>query len=140
MLSIKFKRLVFGLLVISSSLFAKFESIPYQEVQKLETQEAAVIIDIRTPQEWKETGIVPNSKLITFFDDRGKYDVNAFMSEFSKYVPTKQTPFILVCRTASRTQLVGDFLNKEGYQKVYQLKGGILFGYKGMDFKTVKAP
>ena len=34
------------------------------------------VIDIREKFEWKETGILPASHLITFFDSEGKYDVD----------------------------------------------------------------
>ncbi len=32
------------------------------------------IIDIRTEGEWKETGIVPGSRLFTFFNEHGRAD------------------------------------------------------------------
>ncbi|MEK7361075.1 MAG: rhodanese-like domain-containing protein, partial [Pseudomonadota bacterium] len=32
------------------------------------------LIDIRTIPEWQETGIVPGSHLLTFFEERGKAD------------------------------------------------------------------
>jgi rhodanese-related sulfurtransferase len=28
----------------------------------------ATIVDIRTEEEWKQTGVIPNSKKITFFN------------------------------------------------------------------------
>jgi len=85
-----------------------------------------VIIDIRTEPEWKETGIIEGSKLITFFDMYGRYDIEKFIKKFSKYVPNKDTKFILVCRTGSRTKIVGDFLaNQLGYKNAMHLAGGI---------------
>ncbi len=96
-----------------------------KDVERLQ-QEGVVIIDIRTEPEWKQTGIIKGSKLITFFDIYGRYNVEKFMNEFSKYVPTKDTKFILVCRTGSRTKVVGDFLsNQLGYKNAMHLKGGI---------------
>ena len=35
---------------------------------------SAQVIDIRTQPEWEETGIVPGSKLLTYFDERGRAD------------------------------------------------------------------
>jgi rhodanese-related sulfurtransferase len=125
------------LILINITLLAKFQSIDYKEVQKLQNEQSAVIVDIRTPPEWRETGVVPDSKLLMFFDDKGGYDVNGWLKEFKKYVPNKNRPFILVCRTASRTKLLGDFLNSQGYKRVYHLKGGITFGYIMMGYKTI---
>lgn len=95
------------------------------EVKK-KKEEGVVLIDIRTPMEWRQTGVVPGSKLLTFFDEYGNYDIEKFMSEFQKLVPTKETPFILICRTGSRTATVGNFLvNQAGYTNAMHLAGGI---------------
>jgi len=95
------------------------------EVENLKKQNV-VIIDIRTAPEWKQTGIIEGSKLITFFDMYGRYDIDKFLDELSKYVPSKETKFILVCRTGSRTKTVGEFLaDRLGYKNVMHLKGGI---------------
>lgn len=96
-----------------------------KDVEKLKN-DGVVVIDIRTAPEWSQTGIIEGSKLITFFDMYGRYDIDKFMKEFSKYVPSKDTKFILVCRTGSRTKTVGDFLaNQLGYKNAMHLKGGI---------------
>ncbi|WP_419765201.1 MAG: rhodanese-like domain-containing protein [Arcobacter sp.] len=85
-----------------------------------------VLIDIRTPPEWKELGIVPTSKKIMFFDEKGKYDVQGWLNEFSKYVKDKNQAFVLICRSGNRTSLVGEFLSKQmGYKNVFHLQDGI---------------
>ncbi|MRI83951.1 MAG: rhodanese-like domain-containing protein [Nitratiruptor sp.] len=101
------------------------KDISPQELKKL-AEEGVVIIDIRTPMEWQQTGVIPNSKLLTFFDIYGNYDIDRFMQEFQRLVPTKETPFVLVCRTGSRTSTVGNFLaNQMGYTNAMHLAGGI---------------
>lgn len=85
------------------------------------------VVDIRTKTEWQQTGVIDKSTLITFFDEKGDYDLNRFLSELGKKVVSKKEPFVLVCRSASRTKTVGHYLrDKLGYQNVYELKGGIL--------------
>ncbi|MRJ01974.1 MAG: rhodanese-like domain-containing protein [Epsilonproteobacteria bacterium] len=101
------------------------KDITPEELKEL-AEKGVVIIDIRTPMEWQQTGVVPGSKLLTFFDLYGNYDIDSFMEEFQKLVPTKETPFILVCRTGSRTATVGNFLaNQMGYTNAMHLAGGI---------------
>jgi len=125
------------LLISVISLFADFKHIDYKDIKTLGKD--VVLIDIRTPSEWKETGVVPGSKKIMFFNEKGKYDVNSWLKEFSKYVKDKNQPFVLVCRTGSRTNMVGNFLDKQlGFKNVYDLKGGITFGYLMQGFKTTK--
>ena len=41
---------------------------PVQLEQKI--KEGVVVIDIRTPPEWIETGVVPTSKKMMFFDKK----------------------------------------------------------------------
>lgn len=100
-----------------------------------------VLIDIRTPMEWKQTGVVPGSKLLTFFDEYGNYNIDSFMQEFQKLVPTIDTPFVLICRTGSRTATVGNFLaNQMGYTNAMHLSGGIFAWHSdGNGFEPVKS-
>lgn len=83
------------------------------------------IIDIRTAPEWEETGVVPGSHLITFFDERGRADPAAWL-ERAKAAGKPGDPVILICRTGNRTRLVGQFLSQQaGYARVYNVKSGI---------------
>lgn len=85
-----------------------------------------VVIDIRTPPEWVQTGVVPSSKKIMFFDAQGGYDVNKWMIEFSKHITNKKQEFVLVCRSGNRTGTVGNFLSKQlGFENVFHLQNGI---------------
>ena len=126
-----FKKILLIIVTLQAILFADFTSISADELKKLQAENIPVI-DIRTPGEWKETGVIPGSHKIMFFDERGNYDVQKFLDALHKVAPDKEKPVVLVCRTASRTKIVGDFLARQvGYQKVRDLKGGIMFGWNG---------
>lgn len=85
------------------------------------------IIDIRTPEEWHTSGVVPNSHLLTFFHSNGYYNLKEWMSEFEKLVTSKEQKYVLVCAHANRTFDVGDYLaRKLGYINTYHLEGGIV--------------
>jgi len=36
------------------------------------------VIDVRRADEWKKTGVIEDSHLLTFFDKRGRYDAPAW--------------------------------------------------------------
>ncbi len=113
------------LLLFAGLLMAQLRDLSPKDLEALK-KEGVVVIDIRTPAEWSQTGIIPGSKKIMFFDQFGRYDLNRFMSEFQKYVPNKESRFILVCRTGSRTKAVGEFLSEKlGYKNAMHLRGGI---------------
>ncbi len=83
------------------------------------------VIDIRTPGEWKETGIVKGAHTIMFFDEKGGYNIEDFISKLNKVVK-KDEPFALICRTGSRTTTISGFLDKEYGYKVINLQGGMI--------------
>ncbi len=109
-------------------LISLFTTFLFAELRHVDATEAVVksgmtIIDIRTLPEWKETGIVKDAIPLTFFNEQGRYDTEAFMKELDKHV-SKEKEFALICRTGNRTSAVSDLLSKQGY-KVVNLKGGI---------------
>jgi rhodanese-related sulfurtransferase len=95
------------------------------------------IIDIRTPAEWRETGIVKGSYTIMFFDEKGNFNVETFLKQLDRVVK-KDEPFALICRVGSRTGIVSEFLSERLGYKVINLKGGIMKmiheGYKTVPY------
>ena len=86
------------------------------------------IVDIRTPAEWAQTGIVEGSQTLMFFDEQGRYDGEKFLQELDMLID-KEQPFAIICRTGRRTGIVASFLDKNGYQ-VIDLLGGITYMQK----------
>ena len=83
------------------------------------------LIDIRRPDEWEETGVIDGSHLLTFFDDRNKYDLDHWLLEFDK-VAERNEPFILICRHGIRTGKLGRYLNgRADFGRVLHLQQGI---------------
>jgi len=109
-----------------SSLMADYTAEPISD--KLMSTKIK-IIDIRTPSEWAETGLVKGSIPIMFFDERGSYDLANFTHELNKHVK-KGEKFALICRTGSRTQLVGQHLGTQMGYNVVDLKGGIMYAMR----------
>ena len=84
------------------------------------------IVDIRTAPEWKQTGVVPGSHRLTFFDEQGRYDARSWVDNFSK-IAKPGDPVIIICRTGNRTGTVGKFLDQQvKYAKVYNVREGIV--------------
>ena len=108
------------LIFLSSFLFADLRNV---EVDEAVVKSGITVVDIRTKPEWADTGVVKGAVLLTFFDEQGRYDVDAFLKELDKHV-SKDKEFALICRTGSRTSAVSDLLSKQGY-KVVNLRGGM---------------
>ena len=99
-----------------------YDSITNEELKNLAPKSA--IIDIRTPSEWKDTGVIAGSHLITFFQENGSYDARGFLNQIENEKIDK-IPLIIICRSGNRSVPVSDFLTRQGY-KVYNVKKGII--------------
>jgi len=119
------KPLLLALLaLLAFPLRAQVINIDDQQLKALLDQ-GIPIIDIRRPDEWRQTGVIEGSHLITFFDRQGRYDVKAWLAKLAP-IAGKDDPFILICRTGNRTGTVSRFLDQKlGYKKVYNVKRGI---------------
>jgi len=120
------KYLITLMLVLAPFLHAEYTLEPYSN--KLLVQKVPMV-DIRTMGEWKETGLVKGSIPIQFFNERGQYDIPAFLKELNAKVDTSKE-FALICRTGSRTMMVAQFLSDELKYKVIDIQGGIMDAYK----------
>lgn len=82
------------------------------------------IYDVRRPEEWRQTGVVDGSRLLTFVDANGR-PMPDFFQRFAAEVK-KDEPVIVICRTGNRTDLLARLLVEElGYSKVYNVRDGI---------------
>lgn len=83
------------------------------------------VIDIRTAGEWKSTGVIPGSKLLTFFDEKGNANTAQWLAS-AKGLATPDQPVILICRSGNRTRAATQFLSEQaGYKTVYNVSGGV---------------
>lgn len=79
------------------------------------------LIDIRTPQEWRETGTVPGAGRVDFY--RGPQALTQYMEQQTK--GDKNAPIALICRTGNRTAQAQKFLQSQGYTQVWNVKEGM---------------
>ena len=123
------KLYAFKIILIINVLFASFAFSDVIEIGNIELksllQKKIPLIDIRREDEWKSTGIVENSILMTFFDKNGKANTNEWLKELNK-IAKKNDPVILICRTGRRTGIISKFLSeKVGYRLIYDVTDGI---------------
>ena len=113
-----------ALFLCTSLVQAELEHITVQQLSTL-MEQGVTVIDIRTPEEWQQTGIVEGSHLIMFFDQKGKPHIEEWMQQTDDLINPEQA-VILICRSGNRTTSVGNFLSKQlGFKQVYSVKGGI---------------
>ena len=86
-------------------------------INQFHSDENAVILDVRTPEEF-ETSRIPNSKNIDFYNPQN------FMLEIEKL--NKSNSYYVYCRTGVRSANSCQLMNELGFDKVYNLLGGIV--------------
>lgn len=122
-----FKRILF--FFFFNTLFISYVFADVGQTSNLQLkemmQQGVELIDIRRPEEWKQTGVVKGSHLLTFFDKKGNYDIEKWLNSFNKVV-SKNKPFVLICRTGNRTGMLSNFLDRKlHYKQVNHLSKGI---------------
>lgn len=100
---------------------------PEQWKQMLEKEQGKVLLDVRNDYEWK-VGHFEGAELppCETFREFGQYADDLKMS-----VDPKKTPVMMYCTGGIRCELYSAILKKRGFERVYQLNGGIInYGLK----------
>ena len=81
-------------------------------------------MDVRRSSEWDQTGIIPNSILLTFFDKKGNYNLDEWYKQLRLKI-NEGEPIILICRTGRRTKIIAEMMDKKLDNVIYNAKDGI---------------
>lgn len=127
--------LLITLLVFSQSLFAEVVQIDNEKLKQL-MSDGVTVIDVRTPAEWKQSGIVKGSHTIMFFDEKRQPQTEQWMQQTAELIsPDKE--LILICRSGNRSGMIANYLSKQHqFVRVYNVERGII-GWIREDNKTV---
>ena len=114
------KRLLFLLYVLSlvscnQSIKGQTKLVSGNEVLELLKNEDVQLIDVRTPEEYKE-GFIENAKNINFYSPTFSSDVETL---------DKQKPIIVYCKMGGRSANSAKKLQEAGFVEIYDLDGGI---------------
>ena len=110
-------------LFITTFSFADVININNEQILKL-SKSNIPIVDVRRNSEWHQTGVVPKSILLTFFDKNGNYNFDEWYKKLRLNI-TEEKPIILICRTGRRTQIIAEMMNRKSNNIIYNAKDGI---------------
>jgi rhodanese-related sulfurtransferase len=127
-----------ALCIAAFAAHAEVISIDNAELARL-TASGVPVIDIRTAGEWKESGVIAGSKLVTYFDEQGRSDPPQWLGQVKAYAKADQ-PVVLICRSGKRSAAAAQYLSEQaGYKTVYNASKG-LNGWAGAGRPLVAAP
>ncbi len=93
-----------------------FENVSAKEFAKLLRQEDVIVLDVRTPQEFRE-GHIEGANLIPV-------QVFQYLKLGGKGIKDKK--ILVYCHSGNRSVTASRWLESWGARKVYNLRGGIL--------------
>ncbi|MDP1525065.1 MAG: rhodanese-like domain-containing protein [Rhodocyclaceae bacterium] len=126
------------ILLATTSLPALAQDINAAEAHEAVKNGKLTLIDIRTPPEWKQTGVAPGAALINMIHPQG---AAGFLNEVqAKVGGDKTAPIALICRTGNRTTQVQRFLQGQGFTQVYNVKEGMAGSRAGPGWLARKLP
>jgi rhodanese-related sulfurtransferase len=78
-----------------------------------------LIVDIRTPPEWYQSGVIEGARLVPFQDPQ------SFLAEIKDEIADGRD-VILVCRSGNRTAIAGQYLMQMIPNKIISIAGGMI--------------
>lgn len=121
--------MMFGLLALTDGLNAQGRPdagtiMSPKEAHTKALSGEVVLVDIRTPQEWRETGVPASATAITMHQEPAK-----LIAALEKATGgDKSKPLALICRTGNRTSFLQAELKKVGYTAVVNVAEGVIGG------------
>jgi rhodanese-related sulfurtransferase len=95
-------------------------SVSVKEAHERAKSGKSILVDIRRPEEWKDTGVPEGAVML----DMTAPTFLAKLSALKLDHPGKTIE--IICRTANRTQRVQEILFQRGWREIVNVRGGIL--------------
>ena len=109
---------VASVLFIAAAQAGDLDLGPQEALTKIRSGEL-LLIDIRTPSEWRQTGVAPQAHRIDMTDP-------AFVERLLQDMDgDKATPIALICRTGNRSGSVQKQLQRLGFSQVHNIPEGM---------------
>ncbi len=122
-MNIRFYIKIIVCLLIVKFAFAEVIDVNDQEMIKLSNVNIP-IVDVRRSLEWIQTGVIPNSILLTFFDEEGNYNFDEWYEKLQLEINLTD-PIILICRSGKRSKIIANMMDKEFDIVIYNAQSGI---------------
>ena len=85
-----------------------------------------IIIDVRNKEEWKETGIIPNSILIQMLSS-GRTIRKEYISELLAALgEDKDIKAAIICHSGGRSSATVELLKNEGFNNIFNISEGMV--------------
>ena len=95
------------------------------DAQAMQAKGEIILLDIRSPGEWRETGVPAGAKMVTVHR-------RDFMAAVLKVTGgDRSKPIALICAIGGRSAMARRFLAKHGFTNVVDVSEGMLGNHRG---------
>ena len=117
-------KFIFCFLITIKLAFAEIVDVNNEQITELSNSNIP-IVDVRRSSEWEQTGVIPNSILLTFFDEEGDYNYHQWYEKLRLEI-NESKPVILICRSGKRSKIIAQMMNENFDHVIYNAKRGII--------------
>ena len=117
-------KFIFCFLITIKLAFAEIVDVNNEQITELSNSNIP-IVDVRRSSEWQQTGVIPNSILLTFFDEKGDYNYHQWYEKLRLEIDESK-PIILICRSGKRSKIIAQMMNENFDHVIYNAKRGII--------------
>ena len=115
----KLRSFLLGLFALGAAAPAGAEAMSVVEAHAQAAASQILMIDVRTPEEWAETGVPVNAARANFRDPDFLSQVKAMIGEDTSRAVA------LICRSGNRSGQAAENLRAAGYAKVFNVTSGV---------------
>ena len=119
-----FIKFIFCFFISIKLAFAEIVDVSNEQITELSNSNIP-IVDVRRSSEWEQTGVIPNSILLTFFDEEGDYNYHQWYEKLRLEIDESK-PVILICRSGKRSKIIAQIMNENFDHVIYNAKRGII--------------
>lgn len=95
-----------------------------------------VLVDVRTPQEWQQTGMPASAHAVTMHQDGA-----AMLAALDKLLGNDRSkPLAIICRTGNRTAMLQAQLAQVGFTNVFNVAEGVAGSRHGVGWLKAGLP
>lgn len=111
-------------LALADTPFAGEPSLSAPDALVRSRNGALTVIDVRSPAEWRQTGIAAGAKPISMHDPEG---MKGFYKNVLEAVGgDKDAPIAMICARGNRSRYTQAFLRERGFTQVFDISEGML--------------
>lgn len=96
------------------------QDLTVQDAHDLAAKRAVTLIDVRTPDEWRNDGVAQRAETVTLQDPNLADKVHDLVEQ------NTEAPLAVICRSGARSRRACSILRVAGFTNVQNVKGGMM--------------